>query len=51
MEQARGDRFHWTPPDYELPAKTVVDSVLRELELGARVSGNRRVDVSSRVPR
>jgi len=29
---ARGDRFHWTRPAYELLAKTVVKSVLRELE-------------------
>lgn len=28
---ARGDRFHWTAPAYKLLAKTVVDSVLREL--------------------
>jgi lysophospholipase L1-like esterase len=30
-EWARGDRFHWTAPAYELLAKTVVESVLREL--------------------
>ncbi len=30
-ELARGDRFHWTAPAYELLAKTVVESVLREL--------------------
>lgn len=29
---ARGDRFHWTAPAYELLAKAVVESVLRELE-------------------
>jgi lysophospholipase L1-like esterase len=33
-EWARGDRFHWTAPAYELLGKTVVESVLREL--GAR---------------
>lgn len=31
-ELARGDRFHWTAPAYELLAKKVVESVLRELE-------------------
>lgn len=31
-EQARGDRFHWTAPAYDLLAKTCADSVLRELE-------------------
>lgn len=30
-ELARGDRFHWTAPAYELLAKAVVESVLREL--------------------
>ena len=30
-ELARGDRFHWTAPAYELLATTVVESVLREL--------------------
>lgn len=30
-ELARGDRFHWTAPAYELLAKTVVESVLQEL--------------------
>jgi len=28
---ARGDRFHWTGPAYDLLAKTVTESVLREL--------------------
>ena len=28
---ARGDRFHWTAPAYKLLAKTVIESVLREL--------------------
>ena len=28
---ARGDQFHWTAPAYELLAKTVTESVLREL--------------------
>ena len=32
LELARGDRFHWTKPAYKLLAKTVVESVLRELE-------------------
>ena len=32
LDLARGDRFHWTAPAYEILAKTVVDSVLRELE-------------------
>jgi hypothetical protein len=31
-ELARGDRFHWTAPAYELLAKAVVKSVLTELE-------------------
>ncbi len=31
-ELARGDRFHWTAPAYDLLAGTVVESVLRELE-------------------
>ena len=30
-ELARGDRFHWTAPAYELLAKTCAESVLREL--------------------
>ena len=39
-ELARGDRFHWTAPAYDLLAKTVVESVLRELEKAkATVSG------------
>jgi len=29
---ARGDRFHWTAPAYDLLAKTVAESVLREME-------------------
>jgi len=33
LELARGDQFHWTAPAYELLAKTVVESVLRELGL------------------
>lgn len=32
-ERARGDRFHWTAPAYDLLAKTCVESVLRALEL------------------
>jgi hypothetical protein len=28
---ARGDRFHWTAPAYDLLARTVVETVLREL--------------------
>ena len=31
-ELARGDRFHWTMPAYELLAKTLAESVLRELD-------------------
>ncbi len=31
-ELARGDRFHWTTPAYELLAKTLAESVLRELD-------------------
>lgn len=31
-ELARGDRFHWTAPVYDLLAKAVAKSVLRELE-------------------
>jgi hypothetical protein len=31
-ELAGGDRFHWTTPAYDLLAKTVAESVLRELE-------------------
>lgn len=31
---ARGDRFHWTAPAYDLLAKTVAESVLRELARG-----------------
>ncbi len=33
-EQARGDRFHWTAPAYDLLAQTCAESVLRELERG-----------------
>lgn len=32
IELARGDRFHWTTPAYDLLARMVVESVLRELE-------------------
>jgi len=32
-ELARGDRFHWNAPAYDLLAKTVVESVLRELKM------------------
>lgn len=31
-ELARGDRFHWTTPAYDLLAQTCAESVLRELE-------------------
>jgi len=31
LNMARGDQFHWTAPAYDLLAKTVVESVLREL--------------------
>lgn len=37
-ELARGDRFHWTGPAYELLAKTVVASVLRELKEGKGIA-------------
>lgn len=36
LELARGDRFHWNAPAYEILAKTVVESVLRELETAGR---------------
>jgi len=36
LELARGDRFHWTGPAYQLLAKTVVASVLRELQAAKR---------------
>lgn len=32
LKLARGDRFHWTSPAYELLGKMVTESVLRELE-------------------
>src|SRR5271156_1216929 len=38
LELARGDQFHWTAPAYEMLAKVVAESVLREL--GAAKSGN-----------
>lgn len=31
LELARGDQFHWTGPAYEMLAKQVSTSVLREL--------------------
>jgi len=31
LELARGDRFHWTAPAYEILAQTVTESVLRSL--------------------
>jgi hypothetical protein len=39
LELARGDQFHWTAPAYEMLAKVVAESVLREL--GAAKSGNK----------
>jgi hypothetical protein len=33
LELARGDQFHWKPEAYEILAKTVVESVSRELSL------------------
>jgi lysophospholipase L1-like esterase len=36
LELARGDQFHWTAPAYELLAKAVEDSVLRELGTDVR---------------
>jgi hypothetical protein len=38
LELARGDQFHWTAPAYEMLAKVVAESVLRELS--AAKSGN-----------
>jgi len=31
LELARGDQFHWKPEAYELLARMVTESVLREL--------------------
>lgn len=56
MDLARGDRFHWTSPAYEMLGQMVVNSVLRELQSepvtswkyppempGARVEAYRKV--------
>ncbi len=40
LELARGDQFHWTAPAYEILAKTVSDSVLRELGAAKTADSN-----------
>ncbi len=36
LELARGDRFHWTAPAYEMLAQMATESVLRELKTAKR---------------
>lgn len=46
LELARGDRFHWTAPAYEILAQAVAESVLRELDLPT----SRRTLAKCRIP-
>jgi hypothetical protein len=47
LHLARGDRFHWTAPAYEILARKVTESVLRELNSGKPSRAHGRTEIGN----